>query len=290
MRSKHKGLFASDMDGTLVHGDGEFISKDIKALSLLGESGYLRVIATGRSPFSFDRLMKGRKLPVDYLVLSNGAGIQNYQSGEFFRENFVNAGEIKKIADYLVSIEVDFCIQDVFPENHRFVYHQTGGENEDLRHRIELYSEHCREMEKKEKSSDSSQVVVIIPPGNTTGKLEQIRQKLDGSYSVIRTTSPLDGKSLWVEIFAKGVSKSTGAAHLAAMHGISVTDTAAIGNDYNDYDLLEWVENAYVVPHSPPSLLSHYRPVSYNGGTGVAEAIKIWLKSRGEAIPEGYDI
>ncbi len=290
MEKRYKGLFASDMDGTLLQNDGEFDERDLKALSLLGEMGYLRVIATGRSPFSFHRMMRGRKLPLDYLVLSNGAGIQNCRTGEYSSGECLNQQEVREIQNALVETKVDFCIQDVFPENHRFVYHRNSVNNPDMDERIALYSRFCREITSNEDLSPSTQAVAMIPPEETEGKIEEVKKKLGSSFSVIRTTSPLDGKSLWIEIFAKGVSKSSGTSLLTNKYRISRSNTAAIGNDYNDIDLLEWVNTAYVVPHSPPSMLSLFQSVSYNGGTGVTEAVKDWLTSRGETIPEGYSL
>ena len=57
--------------------------------------------------------------------------------------------------------------------------------------------------------------------------------------TVIRTTSPLDHRSTWIEVFPREVSKSQAAAWLAARHGIRRGDVCAVGNDYNDRDLLE---------------------------------------------------
>ena len=283
--SSHPGIFATDMDGTLLPPGRDFMQKDIKALEHLGRIGVVRVIATGRSPFSFRRMMGERKLPVDYLVLSSGAGIQDYRTGQFLRHCVMDAGSSKRAVDCLRSLELDFCLQEEIPNNHAFTYWYCSKSNPDLESRIGLYSEHCRPMEEDEVINPSTQIVAVVPSKRTTGVLGEVRRMLGESYNVLRTTSPLDGESLWIEIFPAGVSKSQGVQWIASRYGLTGEDAAAVGNDYNDHDLLEWAADSYVVEDSPEHLVSSFTevPSVYNGG--VAEAVRQWLTGRGR-LPE----
>jgi len=54
----------------------------------------------------------------------------------------------------------------------------------------------------------------------------------------------------------------------------------AIGNDYNDQDLLEWAGNAFVTANSPAKLKGLFRPVAANDEGGVAEAIHVWMEEK----------
>jgi hydroxymethylpyrimidine pyrophosphatase-like HAD family hydrolase len=98
-------------------------------------------------------------------------------------------------------------------------------------------------------------------------------------YSVIRTTSPLDGKATWIEIFPNAVSKSRTAAWLAQKLKIDNRNIVSVGNDYNDLDLLEWTAKSYVVDNAPADLKSRFVGVASNNNGGVAEAAKRWLES-----------
>ena len=97
--------------------------------------------------------------------------------------------------------------------------------------------------------------------------------------TVIRTTSPLDHRSTWIEVFPREVSKSQAAAWLAARHGIRRGDVCAVGNDYNDRDLLEWAGSSYVVANAAPELRTRHDVVAAGGHCGVAEAIRRWRSS-----------
>ncbi|MCK5116811.1 MAG: HAD family phosphatase [Candidatus Aegiribacteria sp.] len=276
------GIFATDFDGTLHMPGRDFHREDILALECLGRMNILRVIATGRSPFSFDRMMGERSLPVDYLVLSSGAGIQDYRTGEFLWTASANEALTSNAVSRLRGSGYDFCVQGEFPRNHLFTYNYSSGTNPDLERRINLYAGFCRQIRKGDENSASTQIVIIVPPGRQDGVVSKVTESLGESYNILRTTSPLDGESLWVEVFPAGVSKSSGVEWLAARFGLSGSDAAAVGNDYNDHDLLQWARHAFVVENSPEHLRTHFREVHSVNEGGVAQAARLWLIETGQ--------
>lgn len=280
------GLFATDMDGTLLLPGNDFHRMDIAALESLGKMNILRVIATGRSPFSFDRMMGERILPVDYLVLSSGARIQNYRTGEYLRTASMNADLTSRAAKKLIHHGYDFCIQGTVPDTHVFTYRYSSGCNPDIERRIALYKNHCRPFENGDEERVSTQIVIVVPAGRQEGVLKNVTNSLGEPYSILRSTSPIDGESLWIEIFPAGVSKSSGVECIAAEFGLSGKDAAAVGNDYNDHDLLEWAGHAFVVEDSPEHLRTRFTEVPSVNDGGVAEAARLWLVERGE-LSEG---
>jgi len=279
--SEPVGIFAADMDGTLLLPGRDFHNEDITALESLGRMNILRVIATGRSPFSFHRMMGQRLLPVDFLVLSSGAGIQNYRTGEFLRTAFMDPDLTSHAVSELLDRGYDFCLQGAVPDSHAFTYRYVSGDNPDMESRIALYTDHCRPLKIGDEKGDSTQIVIIIPPGRQEGALETVTEFMGQSCNILRTTSPLDGESLWIEIFPPSVSKSTGVEWIADMFGLTGEDAAAVGNDYNDHDLLEWVAHAFVVEDSPEHLRTRFREVPSASEGGVAEAARLWLIERG---------
>jgi hydroxymethylpyrimidine pyrophosphatase-like HAD family hydrolase len=61
---------------------------------------------------------------------------------------------------------------------------------------------------------------------------------------------------------------------------VACADTAAIGNDYNDQDLLEWAALGFVVENTPAELKTPFLQVASNNDGGVADAVTTWLDSR----------
>jgi hypothetical protein len=128
----------------------------------------------------------------------------------------------------------------------------------------------------------ASQLVAIVPAAEGPRALAAVRAELSG-FTVIQTTSPLDGRSMWIEIFPPEVSKSRTAAWLAAKLRIPHARTASVGNDFNDLDLLEWTRERFVVANAPRDLSLRFPTVASNNDGGVAEAVERWLAQKREA-------
>ncbi|OPL19388.1 MAG: hypothetical protein AVO35_10910 [Candidatus Aegiribacteria sp. MLS_C] len=280
------GLFATDMDGTMLLPGMDFHELDLLALEELGRMGFIRVVATGRSPFSFMRMLDGRRLPVDFLVLSSGACIIDSSTGEYLRTSSMDGDSTSRLVDLLMEEGYDFCVQDTIPSNHVFRYCYQSGSNPDLERRLRLYDGYCRPLTEREEGKPCSQLVVVVPPGRDEASLVAGFSRILGdSCSVVRSTSPLDGESLWIELFPPEVSKSRGVMWVAERHGISRENVAAVGNDYNDHDLLEWAGSAYVVEDSPEHLRTSFTEVTSVYRGAVAHAARLWLTERGQLAP-----
>jgi hypothetical protein len=269
-------LFITDFDGTLARSDGTVDRADLLALEALGKSGILRVIATGRSLFSFQKAIT-YALPVDYLIFSTGAGVRCQKDGHLLRKVDLAEDAVENAVRVLLDLGVDFMIHHPIPENHRFVYHGCGTQNPDFAKRLAIYRDFSLPFDLGGAAfGRAAQLLAVIPPDSGERVFESIRARLHG-LSVVRTTSPLDRRSVWIEMFASGVSKGRTAAWLAERFGIHRDGVLSIGNDYNDLDLLEWSGTSYVVSNAPEDLRSRFQSVASNDRCGVAEAVERWL-------------
>ena len=142
----------------------------------------------------------------------------------------------------------------------------------DFRERLGFYTDFAEKGNGEKPDWEyASQFLTIFPPDQPEhySRLERLLHE----YTVIRTTSPLDNKSLWVEIFPASVSKGQGAEWLINHLGIPRRETLAVGNDYNDVDLLRWAHKSYVVANSPEDMRSEFITVSSNERQGFTEAV-----------------
>jgi hydroxymethylpyrimidine pyrophosphatase-like HAD family hydrolase len=116
-------------------------------------------------------------------------------------------------------------------------------------------------------------LLAVIPPD--LERMEVLRRALSG-LQVIRTTSPVDGRSIWVEFFPQGVSKASGCAWLADRLGLGQADVYALGNDYNDLHMLEWAGHAAVVANAASDLREQFAVVSSHDEDGLTSACTRW--------------
>jgi hypothetical protein len=233
------------------------------------------VIATGRSLYSF-KTVAGNDMPVDYVIFSTGAGVITFPEVRLIRNIHMDSGAVLSAVQIFMEFGLDFMVHQPIPENHRFVYYETGRDNPDFHRRLARYSQFCQPLDNAFSNIGSaSQLLAVINHDNSTSVLTALRSKLTG-YSVIRSTSPLDGRSTWIEVFAPGVSKSLCAAWLAGRLNIDKELVLAVGNDYNDQDLLEWAGTAFLVDNAPDLLKNRFDSVPSHDHGGVAEAIHRW--------------
>ncbi|MFK5951426.1 MAG: HAD family hydrolase [Desulfobacterium sp.] len=153
-------------------------------------------------------------------------------------------------------------------------FHDGRMDNPDFYSRIELYKNLCRPMKKSEgvDFGQATEILAIVPPAFGHEMADRVQQAL-GDFSVIKATSPLDGKSIWIEVFNPLVSKSQVVAWLAAKLGVNREDVVSVGNDYNDLDLLEWSGQGFVVANAPAEVQRGFGVVASNDKCGVSEVI-----------------
>lgn len=282
-----RGLFVTDLDGTLLTRQKVVAQGDLQALNVLREMGCLVAIATGRSNFSFNNLMETlgyagtiHAFPADYVIFSTGAGIMDYPGSRILKSFTLGPEDVSSIAGYLESQHLDYMIHAPIPDTRRFIYRRHSRDNPDFQKRIKLYSDFAEPLTPAlvKSSSGATELLCIVPKQHGHKVAERVRQALS-NYSVIRATSPLDGQSVWIEIFAPGVSKSSAAEWLCNQLDIDRRKVGAVGNDYNDVDLLQWAKSGYVVDNAPEDLKAQFEIVSSNEHNGVGQATERWVES-----------
>ncbi|HEY6643336.1 HAD family hydrolase [Povalibacter sp.] len=263
-------MLVCDLDGTLLMRGEPFAADDVQALHALGEQGVVRVIATGRALATARKVIPA-DFPIDYLVFSSGAGILDWRSQELLVSHTLQSHEAERAVQMFLAHELDFMIHAPIPAQHAFQFHRTGKPNPDFERRLARYAAEGRMFELSAARHPASQLLAVVPGGDPNEPFKTLRRELP-ELSVIRATSPLDGHSMWIEAFAAGVSKSQAAAWIARMRGLAREHTWAIGNDYNDWDLLRWAGSAAVVQGAPASMKAEFMSVdSMNSWLGRRE-------------------
>lgn len=273
------GAIFTDLDGTLLNSRQQVSSTNLACLHRLGEAGIVRVIATGRSHLSFQRVIPPG-FPADYLIFSSGAGILDLETGKLLNHSGLEGDDVTRITSALERHDTDYMVHEQVPENHRFTYRKTNKANTDFSKRIELYREYATDFSQTGRyPQKSAQVIAVLSGGAET--FSRIRNDLNG-YQVTRTTSPLDHHSIWMEIYPKHVHKGSGAAWLCRHLDIDHLTTTGIGNDYNDLDLLDFTLHSYLVANAPTELHSRYRLAPSNDQDGFSYAANHLL---GQILP-----
>ncbi len=271
-------MCVTDLDGTLLPNRGKLSEKTINTLDKLKDKGILRVLATGRSLYSLRQVLD-EDAPFDYVIFSTGAGIMNWHTQELIHSRNLDNEQIIMAHKVLEEYEIDYMLHNSVPDTHLMHYRAKAGV-QDFWDRVELYQRYACEFDPKQLQNIdfATQYLAIVDEDNHERLFESLKERLL-PLKTIRTTSPLDFKSFWIEVFAPKVSKGDAIVHLAQSLGNGVEDCMVIGNDYNDLDMLEVCPHSFVVANSPEELKDRFTEVSSCKDEGFSEAVQVWLAS-----------
>ena len=264
----------TDLDGTLFNSNSKISSQNIETLQFLKDNNILNIAVTGRNLFSADKVLN-KKLPFDFLIFSTGIGTINFKTRKIVSSHKFSDKKTHQIYRFLLKHNLNTFIHRTVPNNH-FFYYTKGTENSDFKQRFRLYENFAKKTKNIDEIKEISQFVIIL--FDDEKKFYELKENIEKNIDdikIIRATSPLNHKYIWLEIYPKNVSKGNAAIDLCAKLNINIKDTIAIGNDYNDLELLQVAGKSYVVENAPQKLKSIYKVVASNENNGFSEAVKL---------------
>lgn len=285
-------LVAIDMDGTLLPTFSQTISpRNAKALREAQSAGVTVAIATGRRTAYTAPLLEGLGLRADMpLITSNGA-VTRTLGGDPLDRSHLEAGIARELCRLLRPFGTLV-----------FTFDKVGrGELvledfEQAHQRIALWVEANR---------DAIEVVQplenALPDGNdpiqgmVTGGLDKMREaekalknsSLIRSCEAIRTEYPSRDLSI-LDLLPPGVSKGWALERLATRLGVDRKETMAIGDNWNDVDMLEWAGQAVIMGNAAQDLrtlakTNGWKQAPPNDQDGVAVTLEMALARRASA-------
>ena len=261
-------MIITDLDGTLLNNKNQVSREDYQTLQQLSYKNVIRVIATGRSRYILDKVLP-EDFPIDYVILSGGSGILDWQKQKLVLTREIESDSIQKTAKLLIEKKVDFMLHQPLPEDHYFYFHKNNHLNSDFDYRLKYYDNFHQRLDISEALPDSASQFVCIFPKNKY--LSEDLQDSLKPLSITRATSPLDLESNWYEIRHSMATKGSAAQFLVEKLQSDIDKIVAIGNDYNDVDFLNWAQFPYVVANAPNELQQNYKTTVSNQNSAITK-------------------
>lgn len=99
-------LFVFDIDGTLLTSENKILESTVIVLEYLKKKQHLIMLATGRSKFLIENLLK--QLSIDDYIICNGSAI--FLEGKQINKIILNPNEMKGLLEYYHSLEIDVAL------------------------------------------------------------------------------------------------------------------------------------------------------------------------------------
>jgi Cof subfamily protein (haloacid dehalogenase superfamily) len=282
-------LVAIDMDGTLLPTFSQSISpRNAEALRAAQEAGITVAIATGRRTAYTAPLLEGLGLRADMpLITSNGA-VTRTLGGDPIDRSHLEA----RVARGICSLLRPFGTL-VFTFDHVGRGELVLEDFEQAHHRIALWVEANRDAIEVVKPLENALSDGNDPiQGMVTGGLDKMRQaekvlkasQWSGSCEAVRTEYPARDLSI-LDLLPPGVSKGWALERLAARLGVDRKETMAIGDNWNDVDMLEWAGQAVMMANAAHDLRTlaktrGWKQTPPNDEDGVAVTLEMAVSRR----------
>lgn len=259
-------LLALDLDDTLLNEEFCISEENRSALKRTSKSGILVTLATGRMfrsavPFA-------RELGIDLpLITYHGALIRT-------------AGEEKTLYHQPVSLEIAREVSAIAREGG---YHLNAYINDELfvaeENELSRYYQGIAQV--KVKAVGDLESFLDTPPTKLTvincdGKLEQLKNELAARFP--QQLSIAVSRPYFLEITDKLATKGQALKFLADLHNIPREQVAAVGDSYNDLDMLIYAGTGVAVANARDEVKAVADVItSSNTEHGVAAFIKRYL-------------
>lgn len=264
-------LVATDLDGTFLRNDKSVSPRNREMLERLGDREVVRVAATGRNLKKVQEVIDP-EVPFDYIVFSSGAGIFDWRNKKHLYGRNIPESTARDLAGFLKEKEAGFFAFHPVPDNHFLWYSRSAGECAEFDRYFSYHHSVATELPASGLPPTEVSQFLLILPGDAVlfhSLKHEIGEHFPG-IGVIRTSSPLGTPFIWMELFDKSISKGSAIAWICGQLGIAQEQTASLGNDYNDLDLLRFTYHSALVENSPGDLKTDFRTVPSNEEDGFA--------------------
>ncbi|MBN6188333.1 HAD family phosphatase [Aneurinibacillus sp. BA2021] len=261
-------LAAIDIDGTLLNDDYKITEANKAALQAAEEEGVSIVLCSGRAPHSVTPLLK--EIGIDgYYICHNGAVTSHSKTNEVLHEAGFLMSSMKHVLNYCrkENIHTDFCTT--------FDMYTESLEREDVR---AMYAKYL------------SQPTLLADALSLKDKLVKFTlfgpsEQLDKAYADLRSMNlplrTLRSGPFYIDLIDQAASKGAALHRLAQHLGVSLQNTIAIGNYYNDLDMITMAGVGVAVGNAPQDVQEQANLiVASNNESGVADALERLVLSK----------
>lgn len=252
-----KLLYVSDLDGTLLDGDGQLPEDSVKRLNQLIDKGLNFTIATARNYDSVYPLLKGLNLkhPV---ILFNGVYLTELHTGaNLFFSDFISLDVIGKMISIAEAHNIEPFIY-TYGDQHLVYY--RGANNLGAQSYIDIISSDQRANKVDEFVFSGCERISGFLLIDTGKVLEPVYAELISLYedelNIYFARDISNPKFHWLQSFHLEANKGKMLKKMTQFLGISLSSTVVFGDYLNDLDMFKVAGYSIAVENALPEVKS----------------------------------
>ena len=284
MMTKYK-LIALDIDGTLADSDGKITTRTKEAVHSVAQTGATIVVATGRRFITAKPRVLQLEFPEVLLAAHNGAILKRL-NGELLHHQLLPCAIAKKV----VQIAKEFGLRPVAFEGTQDsanLFVEDYGDRLDGWERgyLEENKAHLNWVDNlaTDLPGDVIEIISVVPAEKAHEVAEIFQTRLNGRVKPILVIIN-NGRHAFLGLSHAKVGKDLPLRYLAEQMGIQPSEILAIGDNYNDLDMLQFAGTAVVMENADEALKQQgFYVTASNDADGVAAALERFVLS-GSAV------
>jgi Cof subfamily protein (haloacid dehalogenase superfamily) len=259
-------LIAIDIDDTLINDDKEVTPATQKALEQAVAAGVVVTLATGRAYASAQAIARQTGLNVP-IITYQGALVKNLLDEEVLYERYVPQDAVRKLFEYCVehNLHLQTYIDDKLyarEENQKLIDYSTLNS-----------TRYYVEPDWEKLVAQKTPKMLIIDDPDFLDELAPILRELLGDAVHITKSKPY-----FLEIMHHEGTKGLALEFLAGHFGCDLSETIAVGDSWNDHEMLEAAGLGVAMENAIPALkeIANFITLS-NNEDGVKHVIEKFI-------------
>ena len=273
---KNIKLIVTDIDGTLLNDNGELGLESKKLVKKLMKLNVIVSFATGRLHSAVTEIAKEISLN-GYIISLDGALIKNSVNDQTLYESYIKTNHVKKAIELseknLVNIVLCRASAIYYTENNSVIPSLLSKYGASYT-KVDSYQEYI------------SGTLEIVCSSDIKDSIKQMEEEFSFPYTFGCNTSYFRSKKneniFYLEIRKAGSSKGKAVTRILKHLSIKPTQTAVIGDWYNDITMFKTKAVKVAMANAIPELLNAADIVTAksNREDGIAEFFEMVLKSK----------
>jgi len=276
-------MLAVDIDGTLLNSQFHISQADITALRRAHASGVEVLLVTGRR-HTF-ALPMARELGFDLWLISSNGAITRSSHGESFHRDLLPVETCRQLCGAMRDFRGNTVITFDKESKGALVLERMDELTVSIQRWLEKNMQFIEFVVPIEDALNADPVQTMFC--GPIARMQEALGCLEGSslrehITVVRTEYPLRDLSI-VDVLNRGCSKGHAVERWARHRGIAREQVMAIGDNYNDVEMLAFAGLPFIMGNASAELKARGWPVTLsNDENGVAAAIEQVLGGSGQ--------
>jgi Cof subfamily protein (haloacid dehalogenase superfamily) len=268
-------LIAIDIDGTLLDSNFQVSAHNLATLRRANSLGVEIVLATGRR-HSF-ALPVARALGFDLTLISSNGAITRTGAGELFHRDPLPLACALELVAHMTDFRRNLVITFDGEEQGSLLLETLDELNVSISRWLEKNASYLRFVQPIEKGMLSDPIQAMFC--GTVERMKAAQKHLKKNKGLLTRITALktqyDQRDLcMLDILNRGCTKGAALKRWAEFRGYQAAEVMAIGDNYNDIEMLEFAGHAFIMGNATEELRDRgWNETLCNNENGVANAI-----------------